>query len=91
MRLKTYWNLEMKTSIHRLRLNGKLSDETFGLMTYDHPAIMAPLWIIVWLDTKEQVPLTGGFFNQSSAENYVKEHHQELIDKQLEKILLINE
>jgi hypothetical protein len=49
---------------------------------------MEPLYLIVWLDSGEQVLGTGGFFDPIQAENYVKENHQSLIDKQFERDFL---
>jgi hypothetical protein len=78
----------MKNRLWKIRLSGKPLDITFGLMTHDHPSFMDPLWTIVWLDTLEQAAMTGSFFNKDSALNYIKEHREQLIDKQFEKIIL---
>ena len=78
----------MKNNLWKVRLSGKPPDETFGLMTHDHPSFTDRLWTIVWLDTLEQVSMTGSFFNKDSALNYIRENREQLIDKQFEKIIL---
>jgi hypothetical protein len=81
----------MKTRLWYIRLAGRSHDSTFGLMNHYHQLLMDPLWTIVWLDTGDQVSMTGSFFTRDSAIAYIKEHRQQLIDKQFEEILLINE
>lgn len=63
-------------------------DEVFGVMEYYHYLLSEPLFVVVWLDTKEQVPMTGAFFNRVQAEEYTKEHRKQLIDKKFEEIIL---
>jgi hypothetical protein len=79
----------MMPRIKKIRIGspGKF-DEVFGLTAHKHPALMDPLWCIVWLDTGEQVPMTGGFMNDIQAEDYVKQHRDKMINRQIENELL---
>jgi hypothetical protein len=63
-------------------------DPTFGLMKAYHPALMEPLYVIVWKDSGEQVLGTGGFVDPISAENYVKENRNKMVDKEFEQKFL---
>lgn len=77
----------MKHNITRIGKPGKFN-QTFGIIAHEVQFLMEPLYIIVWLDSGEQVLGTGGFFDPIQAENYVEENHQSLIDKQFERDFL---
>lgn len=66
-------------------------DPVFGLMKVHHPALMEPLYAVVWLETGEQVMGSGGFMNPIQAENWVEENRLRLIDKDFEEKFLVNE
>lgn len=82
-------NIEIYLRKIRIGSPGKF-DSTFGLKKSHHPMLMEPLYVVVWLDTGHLVDGIGSFFDGISAENYIKENRQKLIDKEFERILLIN-
>lgn len=65
-------------------------DPVFGLVAYRHPQLMEFLYCIVWKDSGNHVSGIGSFFDQISAENYVKYNRIALLDKEIENILLVN-
>lgn len=74
-------------NIIRIGKPGKF-DETFGLIKHHTEFLMEPLYLVVWKDTGEHVIGTGGFLDPISAENYVQENRNKLIDKQFERLVL---
>ncbi len=69
--------------------NGK--DPIFAVKKVKVEFLVDPLWIIVWRENGEQVPKTGGFMNQASAQAYAIDNKTQLIDKEFEKNFLVNE
>ncbi len=65
-------------------------DTTFGLIRVEYPQLMEPLFAIVWLDNNERVPGIGAFIDPVVAEEFIKKNRQLLIDKEFEKVFLIN-
>lgn len=68
--------------------DGTTFDPVFGLTKHEHPALIDPLWCIVWRDTGEQVRKTGGFLNSVEASLFANKNREEWIRKKMEETLL---
>lgn len=80
----------MNTQYHIIRIgrSGKF-DKVFGLVAFTHSAFSEPLYKIVWLDSGEQVAMTGVFGYPPQAERFVETHRDELINREMENKLLL--
>lgn len=65
-------------------------DPEFGLIIKHWPSLCFPLFHIVWKSTGDMIKGIGGFSDPLIAEYYVKRWRKDLIDKEIENILLIN-
>ena len=77
-------------NVVRVGMPGKF-DPTFGLVSFTHIHLSHRVFAIVWRDTGERVLGIGCFVDPTHAEDYVKKHRKELIDKEFEQILLVND
>ena len=77
--------------VNKIRIGspGKF-DNTFGLLRFEHEQL-GDMWAIVWLDSGERVAGIGSFMFPMSAEEYVKACRDQIIAKEVENILLVNE
>lgn len=79
-----------KADIIEIGISGEYDPE-FGLVAIYTEFLIDPLYIVVFKESLEQVPMSGGFARPIQAENWLKENREDIINKDFEQKFLFNE
>lgn len=63
-------------------------EPAFGIRTKKHPLLIDKLYVIVWVDSGNEVEGIGAFTESDNAVLYVRQNRNAIIDKFFEKNVL---